>query len=197
MKNTNNIKMGTYFYNDETYNFNFTTTPSASEKIDFVNSIVNTIVDTNYNSIVRNIMFDYMLIRVFSDVDVSHIQNSKDIIDAIEQFLAETNIVDIIKANMDVSLLDDLNNAVDKAIEYRTGIHPSPLNEALASFLFMLEKKIGEIDLSNVVEMVQKFTGMTDEFTPESLVNAYMNSDMHKQNIVEIKESKKSKKQSR
>ena len=191
MKNT---KVGSYFYNDEALNFEFATTLSASDKITFVNSVVDTIVDDNYHSTIRNMMFDYMLIRVCSDVDVSFIQNSKDTVDAIEQFLEETNIVDVIKANMEDGLLEELNEAVNLSVRYRTGIHPSPLNDALASLLSTLENKVNEIDLGNAMEMVQKFVGMTDEFTSESIVNAYMNSDTHQNNVVEIEKTKKNKK---
>lgn len=191
MKNTNNTKVGTYFYNDETLNFNFVTTLSASEKITFVNSVVDTIVDDNYNSCVRNLIFDYMVVKVMTDVDTSLIDNSESTIDDIEWFISETTVVDVVKANIDGGLLKELNDAVDKAIEYRTGIHPSPLNDALASLFSVLEKKINETDLGNAIEMVQKFVGMTDEFTPESLVSAYMNSDAHQKNVIEIEEAKK------
>lgn len=191
MKNT---KVGSYFYNDEARNFEFATTLSASDKITFVNSVVDTIVDDNYHSTIRNMMFDYMLIRVCSDVDVSFIQNSKDTVDAIEQFLEETNIVDVIKANMEDGLLEELNEAVNLSVRYRTGIHPSPLNDALASLLSTLERKIEKIDLGSAMSMAQKFASMGDEFNLDNLVKAYMDSDTHKNNLIEIEKAKKSNK---
>lgn len=193
MKNINNTKVGTYFYGDEALNFNFVTSLSASEKITFVNSVVNTIVDDNYNSIIRDIAFDYVVIRVFTDIDTTPLQNSEDMIDAIEQFLNETTVIDIVKANMEFGLLEQLNNAVDKAIEFRTGIHPSPIADALSSLLSTLERKVEEIDLGSAMSMAQKFAGMTDEFNLDNLVNAYMNSDIHQKNLDEIDESKKQK----
>ena len=87
-------------------------------------------------------------------------------------------------------LLEQLNKAVDKSIEYRTGIHPSPLNEALASLVNTLEKKVNEFDMGGAMEMVQKFAQMTGELTPDSLVKAYIDSDVHKANLNEIAESK-------
>ena len=87
-------------------------------------------------------------------------------------------------------LLDELNKAVDKSIEYITGIHTNPLGEALASLVSTLEKKINEFDMGSVMDMAQKFAEMTGELTPESVVNAYINSDMHKNNLEEIAESK-------
>lgn len=188
------IMTGTYVHNDEILNFEFATSLTASEKVTFVSSTVNTIVSDNYNSLIRDIMFDHMIIQLFTNVGNFYFKDAIEKIDAIEQFLEETNIVDIVVANMEIGLLEQLNKAVDKAIEYRTGIHPSPLNDALASLLSTLERKVEEIDLGSAMEMAQKFAGMTGELTPESLVNAYINSDVHQKNLDEIAESKKSKK---
>ena len=202
MKNTNttNTKTGTYFYNDESYNFNFFTSLSMGKKITFVNTVADTVVDDNYNSILRNTMFDFMLVKIFTDIDTSFLKVEDEYgniitdIDLVEHFLDKTNIVGIVKANMEFGLLEELNEAVDKAIEYRTGIHPSPIADALSSLLSTLERKIEEIDLGSAMSMAQKFAGMGDEFNLDNLVKAYMDSDTHKKNLDEITESKKSKK---
>lgn len=191
----NEMKTGTYIRNNDTYTFKFYTDLSMFKKLKFINSVVDTVIsEENYNSIIRDLTFDYMLVKFFTDVDTEEIQNSANMIDAIELFLSETNIVDIVKANAFPTLFDELNDAVDKSIEYRTGIHPNPLNEALSSLLSTLERKIDSFDMNGAMEMASKFSGMTGEFTPESIVNAYMNSDVHKQNLVEIAEAKKNKK---
>lgn len=188
MKNT---KIGTYFYNGESCNFEFATSISASDKVTFVDSVVNTIVDDNYHPTIRDMIFDYMLIQACSDVDVSFIRNSRNVVDAIENFLEETNIVDVIKSNMEVGIIDELNKAVDKSISYRTGIRSSPIDDSLAILFSAIEKKVNEFDMGNMMEMAQKFAGMTGELTPESIVNAYMNSDMHQKNVIEIEDAKK------
>lgn len=193
---TNNTKTGTYFYNDESHNFEFDTTLSASEKISFINSIVDTVVSNNYYTVIRDMLFDFAIIRTFTYIDTTFVKNSDSMIDTIEKFLNETNIVDIVKANMEIGLLDSLNEAVDKAIEYRTGIHPSPIADALSSLLSTLEKKVNEFDMGSMMGMAQKFAGMTGELTPESLINAYMNSETHQNNVVEIEEAKKQNKKS-
>ena len=92
---------------------------------------------------------------------------------------------------MEDGLLEQLTNAVDKAIEYHTGIHPSPTADSLANLINTLEKKIKEVDLEYMTGMAKTFANMTGELTPESLVNAYMNSDLHKKNVEEIAESKR------
>ena len=53
------------------------------------------------------------------------------------------------------------------------------------------EKKINEVDLDSMMGMVQKFADMTGELTPENIVNTYIQSDIHKKNMVEIEEVKK------
>lgn len=196
----NNTKMGVCTYNDETYNFNFRTDLSTSDKAVFVRTVVDTIVDdTGYDSVLRDIIFDYVTISMFTDIDTSFLKivNDKgDVvtdIDMLEDFLLSTNIVEIVKANAFPTLFDELEKAVDLNVEYRTGIHPSPLSDALASLLSTLEKKINEVDLDSMMVMAQKFASMIGEFTPDSIVNAYMNSDVHKKNLAEIVEAKKDK----
>ena len=194
-------KLGVYTHNDETHNFNFATNLTAHEKRVFVRTVVEALVgDTYYDSVLRDIIFDYTTILMFTDVNMSFLrtvdEDGEEItdIELLEEFLLETNIIEVVKANAFPTLFDELNNAVDKSIEYRTGIHPSPLNDALASLLSTLERKIEEIDLGSAMSMAQKFAGMTGELTPESLINAYMGSDTHKNNIVEIEKVKKNKK---
>lgn len=198
--NMKNMMMGTYFYNDEAYNFNFATDLSAHDKTVFVRTVVDTLVDdTTYDSIIKDMLFDFAIVMLFTDIDTSFTKMMDDdgeeisVLIPIEQFLEETNVIDIVKENMKVGLLEQLENAVDKSIEYRTGIHPSPIADSLASLINTIEKKINEIDLGNAMDMVQKFAGMTGELTPESIVNAYLGSDTHKKNLDEIAESKKNK----
>lgn len=189
------MKTGTYIRNNNTYTFKFYTDLSMFKKLKFINSVVDTVIsEENYNSIIRDLTFDYMLVKFFTDVDTEEIQNSANMIDAIELFLSETNIVDIVKANVEFGLIEELNKSIDLNIEYKTGIHPNPLNEALSSILSTLERKLDSFDMNGAMEMASKFSGMTGEFTPESIVNAYMNSDVHKKNLVEIAEAKKNKK---
>ena len=192
------IKTGVYTRNGESYSFNFKTSLSAYDKLVFVKTVVDTIIDeTSYDFIVKDLIFDFVVIKVFTDVDTSFANVRDDegkIINPIipiEQFLEETNILDIVKANMEVGLLDELIHAVDLNIQYLTGIHPNPLNEALSSLLFAIEKRINETDLNSMMGMAQKFASMTDELTPERIINAYMNSDMHKKNLEEIEEAKR------
>lgn len=192
------MKTGTYIKGEETYNFNFNTSLSAYEKLIFVNSVVDTLVDDDrYDSIIRDMIFDFTIVRVFTNIDTSFISikdedgNIINPIIPIEEFLEETNVVDIVKANMDDGLLEELNHAVDLSIEHRTGIHPNYLNEALASLVNTLEKKVKDFDLDSVMGFVSKFADMQEELTMENLVKAYTSTDMHKNNLAEIESAKK------
>lgn len=201
----NNIKTGTYVRmtenGEETYSFNFYTNLSAYDKLKFVNRVLDAVVGENrYNSIIRDLMFDFEIIKRFTDVDTSLIytdvdgdKNPLNPIDDVERFLLETNIVEIVKANAFPTLFDELNKAVDDNIAYLTGIQPNSLNSALIRLFSTLEKKIDTVDLDSMAGMAQKFAGMIGELTPESVVNAYMNSDIHKKNLAEIEEAKKQK----
>lgn len=194
MKMMNNMKTGVYTYNNESNNFNFKTDLSVAEKLRFVNSVVDIVVDeTHYNSVIRDLIFDFYIIDIMTDVDTKELKDSLNFLNDVEDFLLSTNIVEIVKANAFPTLFDELNSAVDKSIAYRTGIHPSPLSDALASLLSTLEKKINEVDLDSMMGMAQKLASMTGEFTPDSIVDAYINSDMHKKNLAEIVEAKRDK----
>ena len=195
----NEIRTGVFFYNDESYNFNFATSLSAYDKMIFVKTVVNNLVDgTGYDVVIKDLIFDFAIIEMFTNIDTTSFTNVKDDdgndinpIILIEHFLNETNVVDIVKENMDSGLLEELNRAVELNIQYVTGIYVNPLNEAFANLLSTLEKKVDDIDLDAAMSMAQKFASMTDEFTIENAVSAYMNSDIHKDNVKEIEESKK------
>ena len=195
------MKNGVFTYNNESYNFEFKTSLSAYDKQVFVKTVVGNLVDdAGYDVVIKDLIFDFVIIEVFTNIDTSFINmeddegNDINPIIPIEHFLEETNVVDIVKENMEIGLLDELNRAVDLDIQYLTGIHPNPINEAITNLISTIEKKIREVDLDSMMSMAQKFAGMTEDFTLDNIVNAYMNSDIHKSNLAEIKEKKKEKK---
>lgn len=191
------MKVGVFEYKNESYEFNFKTSLSAYDKLVFVKTVVSSLVDNDgYNSIVKDLIFDFAIVELFTNIDTSFINMKDDDgndvhpIIPIEHFLDNSNIVDIVKTNMEIGLLDELNRAVDMDIQYITGIHPNPLSEAIASIVSTLEEKIDEVDLNSMMDMAKKFASMTEDFTVENAVNAYMNSDVHMKNLAEIEEAK-------
>ena len=191
------MKVGVFNYNNEFYEFNFKTSLSAYDKLIFVKTVVGSIVDENgYDSVIRDLVFDFAIVAIFTNVDTSFINMKDDIgndiapIILIEHFLEDSNVVDIVKANMEIGLLDELNRAVDLDIQYLTGIHVNPLSKAIENLVSTIEEKVDGIDLEAMMSMAQKFASMTDDFTVKNVVNEYMNSDMHMQNLAEIAEAK-------
>ena len=191
------MKIGVFTYNDESYSFDFKTSLSAYDKMVFVKTVVDNIVgDNSCDVIVKDLIFDFAIIEVFTNIDTSFIDikdedgNAINPIIPIEHFLEETNVVDIVKENMETGLLYELNHAVDLNIQYLTGINLNPLSESIARLVSTIEKKVNEVDLDSMMEMAQKFAGMTEDLTMENVVNAYMNSDVHKKNLAEIAEAK-------
>lgn len=189
-----NIKTGVYTYNNEIYDFEFGTDLTMAERVGFVNSVVDLVVDDlnkKYNSIIRDLIFDFYVIDIMTNIDTTKFKTSPAFLDDVEEFLENTNIIDIVKANAFPHLFDELNKAIDNSIEYITGIHQNPFSEALAGLVNTLEKKINEVDLDSMMGMAQKFAGMTEELTIDNVMKAYINSDVHQSNVAEIEESKK------
>ena len=185
------MKQGTYTYGEDNHSFKFYTDLSVSKKVRFVNSVASLVVDgESYNSVIRDLLFDFYVIDTMTDVDTVELEKSSNFLDDVEAFLLETNIVDIVKANAFPTLFEELNNAVDKAIEYKSGIHSNPLNDALSGLINTLEKKLDSFDMNGAMEMASKFSGMTEEFTPENIVKAYLQTDIHKENLDEIAKAK-------
>ena len=179
----NNIKLGVYNLNGEDFTFNFKTSLSAIEKVYFVNSVTESLIDDNYNYVLKDLIFDFYIVDVFCiDFDMSDIFKSESLIENIENLLDETNIVDIIKANVDADVISELRDAVDLNIEYRTGIHRNPIAESLSDLFSTIERKIEGVDLDAITSFAQDMRGISGELTMEKMLEAYANTSMYKDN---------------
>lgn len=188
------VKTGVYTRNGEDFSFNFYTDLSSTNKLKLINSVVDLIVDDkHYNSVIKDLVTDFCIIDIFSDYDTSDLKSSSFFVNDVENLLEETNIVDVIKANMKDGLYEEIIDAIDKSIAYLTGVNTNPLNKALSSLISTFERKLNEVDLNSMMEMANMLSGMTEEFTPENIVKAYMSTDMHKNNVAELNEAKKRK----
>lgn len=190
-------KNGVFTYKNDSYDFEFKTSLSAYDKLVFVKTVVDAIVNSDgYDVVIRDLIFDFVVIDLFTNVDTSFIdmkdEDGKDVnpIILIEHFLEESNVVDVVKASVEDGLLEELNNAIDLNVQYLTGICPNSVNDSLAKLLNTINKKVDGVDLDSMMDMAQKFSEMTEGFTMENLVNAYMNSDVHQKNLAEIIEAK-------
>ena len=181
-----NVKMGVYTHNDEEVKFNFYTSLSAYNKMRFVKNVTDLVVGENYNSIIRDMIFDFMIIDIFTDVDIVEIKTSDDAINMIEQFLDETNIVEIVKANAEVGVIAELEKGVDDNIEYRTGIHKNPIADSIGRLLNTIETKLDSIDIDGMMQMAQVISGMSNEITPEKMLEAYSKSNIFKERFAQL-----------
>ena len=141
------IKTGFYTHNGVENKFTFKTNLRASEKVQFVSAVTNTIiVDNNYFSFLRDIMFDFEIIRMFTDIDVEYIANSKSAVNDIEEILEDTNIVEIVKANVDANVISELNQAVNDNVQYRTGVKHNTIENSVVHLIRTIEKQFAGID---------------------------------------------------
>lgn len=182
-----------YTRNGEEIEVNFYTDLPMSKKIAFVSAVADTVVgDDYYYPMLKDMVFDFQLINFFSDVDTGidyDEDDSGDLVDDIEQFLSETNVADVLKLGINLDVLTELVDSVDKAIEYKTGIHPSPIVDGIASILDTIEKKFAGIDMDGMNGMANVFSKLQGNITPEKMLEAYAKSDIFKKQHGEAVES--------
>lgn len=177
------IKTGTYNRNGESIPFEFSTSLSASNKLNFVNSVVKVVVDDDdYNYVIENMIFDFYIVNYFTNIDVSEIMESPNNIDMIEDFLNETDIVNIIKMNAVHGIINELEKAVSLNIEYKTGIHINPISSSLSSLLDTIEQKVDGIDFEEMMGIAGSIANISDELTADKLLDAYAKTDIFKKN---------------
>lgn len=187
-------KNAIYQRGDEDFTFDFYTSLTARDKMNFVNFVTDSLIDDNYNYVLKDMIFDFGIIYIFTNVDVSYILSDEcdDVVTAIEKFIVETNIVDIVVANAEVGVIDELRKAVDLNIEYKTGIHKNPISESLAGLLNTIERKVDgfNFDVDNTMEMIDMLSGISGELTMDKMLDAYAKSDMYRSNHNKVIEEK-------
>lgn len=178
----NEVKTGVYTIDDKDIPFAFYTSLSAYRKAQFVNFVSDILVGDNYNYVIRDLVFDFCIVTIFTDIDTSEVQDADDGITAMEEFVDKFKpVVDIVKANSVDGILDELHKAIDLNIEYRTGIHINPISSSLASLLDTIERKVDDIDLDSIMNLAQSVTGISDELTADKLLDAYAKTNIFKE----------------
>ena len=191
MDTIKNMETATYTRNGEEIDFNYYTDMQMSSKLGFVNSVVKAVVgDDYYYPMLKDMIFDFRLVQFFTDVDID-VADDDVAIDVIEAFLADTNIADVLKINLDIDILMELYDSVDKAIEYKTGIHPSPIADGIASILKVAEDKLRDFDMDSMTGMAKTFAKMQGDITPDKMLEAYANSDVFKKMAKDAVEKQK------
>lgn len=182
MKNANNVETAPYMRNGEELEMIYRSDVPMSAKVAFVDSVVSIVIgDDYYYPMLKDMMFDFRLIQFFSNVEHGISDDDDDnAINSIESFLSETNAADVLKINIDLDVLFELTDAVNKAIEYKSGIHPSPIADGIASLLSVVEKKFSEFDMESMTGMAKTFAKLQGDITPDKMLEAYAKSDIFK-----------------
>lgn len=191
MNTIKNMETATYTRNGKEFDFNYYIDMSMSSKLGFVNSVVKAVVgDDYYYPMLKDMIFDFRLVQFFTDIDIE-IDDEDDTIDTIEAFLFDTNVADILKINLNIDMLMELYDGVDKAIEYKTGIHPSPVADGIASILKIAEDKLRSFDMDSMTGMAKIFSKMQGDITPDKMLEAYANSDVFKRQHEDVVKKQK------
>lgn len=178
----NEIKTGVYTLDGEDTPFAFYTSLNAYRKSQFVVSVCNTLIGDNYNYVINDLVFDYFVVAIFTDIDVSEVQKSDNGITAMEEFVEKFKpVVDIVKANSVDGVLDELHKAIDLNIEYRTGIHINPISSSLANLIDTLTSKFNSFDLDKMMEIAEPMSKIAGELTPEKMLDAYAKTNIFKE----------------
>lgn len=177
----------TFFYNGDAVEYTYESNISMSRKQMFVTSVCKNVVsDGNYRYLLRDILFDYFVVKYFSDIDMSEFDGNEvdanDFIDGIENFLDVTYVANVIKSGMDDGVLNQLNKAVDSNITYITGVNHNSVSDSLVSLIKMISDKIDSIDFNSISEFIPVIANSLEngEFTMDSLFSAYEKSDSFK-----------------
>lgn len=170
------LMKGIYTRNGEEFTFEYKTDLSIKEKDIFVMNVCDTIIGSDYHSLLKELIFDFQIVSIFTDIDLSEVKNTDDTIDWVESFIKETNVVDVVKPSLKEGLLDELEKAIDNNIEYRTGIHKNILHEAISGLIKTLEEKIEGVDTRAMMDMAKALSGMSGELTTDNLLQSYINS---------------------
>lgn len=178
----NEVKTGVYTFDGEDTPFAFYTSLNAYRKSQFVVSVCNTLIGDNYNYVINDLVFDYFIVAIFTDIDVSEVQKSDNGITAMEEFVEKFKpVVDIVKANSVDGVLDELHKAIDLNIEYRTGIHINPISSSLANLIDTLTSKFNGFDLDKMMEIAEPMSKIAGELTPEKMLDAYAKTNIFKE----------------
>lgn len=177
------VEVGVYHRGDEEIAFAYKNDMPIGMKVAFIDSVVDVVAgDDYYYPILKDLIFDFQLVNVLTniEVDIEDGLTNMQQLNAIEEFMNGCDIADVLKINLDIDMLMELYEGVNRAIEYKTGIHPSPIADGIASILKVAEDKMRGFDMNSVSDLAGVFSKMQGDITPEKMLEAYANSDVFK-----------------
>lgn len=183
--------IGNYYWNGEEKSFSYDDEMTANQKASFISTAMALLFgegvdgDELYLDILYDMFFDYALVLICSDIQNKDVMESDDdghvrfSYDTIEDFLNETNVATIIKLGMDFNLIDSLQDSLDNAIAYKTGISKSEVGYALGHLLKTIESQLKDFDLDSLMEFAQDFVDVAPTLTEEKIVDAYIDKTLN------------------
>ena len=179
------VMNATYNYKGVSGDYTFFTDIDVLRKAKFVESVCSYVVtDKSYQAVLRDTIFMWQIIEAFTNInlkDVLNLEESQNALGDIIDFVEETDVVENIVDNMRAGLIQELNEAVNLNIEYKTGIHIDPLRDMLANLLKSFEDKMNGIDIPTLMNFASKINEIPDELSADKIAEAYANSDTFKQ----------------
>ena len=162
--------------------FKYRTELTLQQKVSFVNFVLGVIFDDDYCfSIIKNEVFDIALIYMFTDV----LQYEEDFtfsLNNIEEMLNTTNVIEILKNEIDTDLIKDLNEVIDINIAYKTGVNVNSISTSFSSLLKTIENKVSDFDVDEFSNTLKKFGDITNGMSPDKIMELYTKTDAYKKN---------------
>ena len=148
MSKTIGVMNATYNYKGVSGDYTFFTDIDVESVCSYV------VTDKSYQAVLRDTIFMWQIIEAFTNInlkDVLNLEESQNALGDIIDFVEETDVVENIVDHMRAGLIQELNEAVNLNIEYKTGIHIDPLRDMLANLLKSLEDKMNGIDIPTLM----------------------------------------------
>lgn len=182
-----------YTYNGEDVEFQYSSSATYLEQITFVNTVTSVVANEDYMPLLKDIIFNYTLVSMFTDIDVTMFETKGNVdIDTFADFDKQTGVSDFLKSVIDEDIIYSLNDSVDCNIAYKTGIHRDSVSTAIVDLIKVAERKLsawdGNIDSKEVAKFIEKFN--VSDLNAESVVKTYLNTDIHKNKVSDVVEAK-------
>lgn len=162
--------------------FKYRTELTLQQKVSFVNFILEVIFDDDYCfSIIKNEVFDIALIYMFTDV-LKYDEDFTVSLNNIEEMLNTTNVIEILKKEIDNDLIKDLNEVIDMNIAYKTGVNVNSISTSFSSLLRTIENKVSDYDVDEFSNTLKKFADITNGMSPDKIMELYTKTDAYKKN---------------
>ena len=137
---------------------------SLSQKMSFVVEVAGTVVskEVGYAQVLRQPMFEYCLITYYTNIVL--FENGEEFsLDKVDKFIKNNkeNVIDVIRENVSDDERAELDDACNKAIEYRK-LHYNDLKDEIEDLLQVVREFVVKPDYMN--ELLQALTNAVNTF---------------------------------